>query len=150
MSESSTRISKFYNPTDSEHKLHKTRIENWLSIGFELEFPEPIVITTTPCSTYNMMGSLKVLYTHLQSLVLILETFTFTTLPLNFYYKTTTTTTTNCARALKIHSQHPSIKFQQKQTTVCLIICKHSKHTELCYHACCCVGLGGRNSRNKK
>ena len=38
VSESSTRISKFYNPTDSEHKLHKTRIENWLSIGFELEF----------------------------------------------------------------------------------------------------------------
>ena len=39
VSESSTRISKFYNPTDFEHKLHKTRIENWLSIGFELEFP---------------------------------------------------------------------------------------------------------------
>ena len=36
---SSTRISKFYNPTDSEQKLHKTRIENWLYIGFELEFP---------------------------------------------------------------------------------------------------------------
>ena len=34
--ESSTRISKFYDPTDSEHKFHKTRIENWLSIGFEL------------------------------------------------------------------------------------------------------------------
>ena len=31
------QISKFYNPTDSEHKLHKTRIENWVSIGFELE-----------------------------------------------------------------------------------------------------------------
>ena len=38
LSESSTTISKFYNPADSEHKLHKTRIENWLSIGFELEF----------------------------------------------------------------------------------------------------------------
>ena len=39
LSESATKISKFYNHTDSEHKLHKTRIENWLSIGFELEFP---------------------------------------------------------------------------------------------------------------
>ena len=37
--ESSTKILKFYDPTDSEHKLHKTRIENWLSIGFELEAP---------------------------------------------------------------------------------------------------------------
>ena len=79
-SESSTGISKFYNPTDSEHKLHKTRIENWLSIGFELEFPsgEPTVITTTPYSTYSMMRSLKVLYSHLQGLVLNLKTFTFT------------------------------------------------------------------------
>ena len=38
VSESSTRISKFYNPADSGHKLHKMKIENWLSIGFELEF----------------------------------------------------------------------------------------------------------------
>ena len=30
-------ISKIYNPTDSEHKFHETKIENWLSIGFELE-----------------------------------------------------------------------------------------------------------------
>ena len=36
--ESSTKISKFYNPTDSKHKLHKTRIENWHSLGFKLEF----------------------------------------------------------------------------------------------------------------
>ena len=34
VSEPSTRISKFYDPTDSEHKFHKARIENWLSIGF--------------------------------------------------------------------------------------------------------------------
>ena len=39
MSQSSTTISKFYNLTDSEHKFHKTRIENYLSIGFEPEFP---------------------------------------------------------------------------------------------------------------
>ena len=37
--ESSTRISKFYDPTDSEHKFHKTRVENWLSVGFELGSP---------------------------------------------------------------------------------------------------------------
>ena len=27
--ESSTKISKFHDPIDSEHKFHKTRIENW-------------------------------------------------------------------------------------------------------------------------
>ena len=26
---------KFYDPSDSEHKFHKTRIENWLSMGFD-------------------------------------------------------------------------------------------------------------------
>ena len=25
------------NQTNAEHKLHKTKIENWLSIGFEVE-----------------------------------------------------------------------------------------------------------------
>ena len=30
--ESSTRISKFYAPTDSEHEFNKTEIENWLTI----------------------------------------------------------------------------------------------------------------------
>ena len=39
VSESSTRISKFHDPTDSEHKFHRTRIENWLSIGFKLGSP---------------------------------------------------------------------------------------------------------------
>ena len=39
VSESSTRILKFYEPSDSEHKLHKTRIQNWLSTGFELGSP---------------------------------------------------------------------------------------------------------------
>ena len=34
VSESSTRISKFHDSTDSEHKFYKTRIKNWLSIGF--------------------------------------------------------------------------------------------------------------------
>ena len=34
--ESSARISKFYAPTDSEHKFNKTEIENWLPIGYNL------------------------------------------------------------------------------------------------------------------
>ena len=34
-----TWISKFYDPTDSEHKFHKIKIENWLSTGFEMEYP---------------------------------------------------------------------------------------------------------------
>ena len=78
MMESSTRISRFNNPTDSEHKLHKTRIENSLFIGLNWNSPdwEPTVITTTPCSTNDMMG-LKVLHTHLQSLATILESFHF-------------------------------------------------------------------------
>ena len=39
VSESSARICEFYDPTNSKHKIHKTRIENWLPIGFELGFP---------------------------------------------------------------------------------------------------------------
>ena len=36
VSESSTRISKFDGSIDSEHKFNKTKIENWLPIGFNL------------------------------------------------------------------------------------------------------------------
>ena len=39
VSESSTRISKFYEPVDSEHKFYKTRIENWLPVGHEMGSP---------------------------------------------------------------------------------------------------------------
>ena len=39
VSESSTKILKFHAPTDSEHKFHKTRIENWPPVEFKLEFP---------------------------------------------------------------------------------------------------------------
>ena len=39
VSESSTKISKFHAPTDSEHKFHKARIENWPPIAFKLGFP---------------------------------------------------------------------------------------------------------------
>ena len=31
-------ISNFYDFTDSEHKFQRTKIENWLSIGFGLEY----------------------------------------------------------------------------------------------------------------
>ena len=37
--ESFTRISKFYEPSDSEHKFYEMTIENWLSIDFELGSP---------------------------------------------------------------------------------------------------------------
>ena len=36
MSDSPTEISKFYAVTDFEHKFDKTRIEDWLPIGFNL------------------------------------------------------------------------------------------------------------------
>ena len=39
VSESSTKISKFHAPTDSEHKFHKARIESWPPIEFKLGFP---------------------------------------------------------------------------------------------------------------
>ena len=38
---------------------------------------ESTVITTVPCSAYSMMGSLKVFYTHLQSLGTIVRTLNF-------------------------------------------------------------------------
>ena len=37
--ESSTKISKFYAPTDSKQKFHKARIKNWPRIEFKLGFP---------------------------------------------------------------------------------------------------------------
>ena len=81
VSEASARISKFYDPTDSECKFHKTRTEYCLSIDCELGPPdwEPTVITNTPCSTYSVMGSLELLYlyTHLQSLGTIQQTLHF-------------------------------------------------------------------------
>ena len=64
-------VSIVYATTDSEHKFHKTGIENWLPIEFNLT-----LITTTLCSTTNG-ESLKVLYTHPLSLGITLETFQF-------------------------------------------------------------------------
>ena len=53
VSESQTRILKFYGPTGSEHKFHEIKIENWLPIRFNLglSFWEPTVIYTVQCST---------------------------------------------------------------------------------------------------
>ena len=39
MLESLTRITKFYDPSDSEHKFHKTMMGNLLSIDLELGSP---------------------------------------------------------------------------------------------------------------
>ena len=116
MSESSTRSSKFYDPSDCKYIFHKTRIKNWLIIGFGLGFPgwELTVITTTPCSTYTKMESLKLLYTHLQSLGTILETFHF---PLTVQVLSKSTP-----------SVQSSIRLQQNPTIICLTIYKHSKH----------------------
>ena len=65
VSDSSTRIFKIYAPTDSEHKLYRTGIKNWLPIRFNLGSSNHIslttsVITTTLC--WNAIGeSLQVL-----------------------------------------------------------------------------------------
>ena len=48
------------------------QVLNWDPLDWE-----PTGITTTPCSAYSMMGSLEVLYTHLQGLGTILETLDF-------------------------------------------------------------------------
>ena len=37
--ESSTKVSKFHPPTDSEPKFHKARIENWLPSELKLGLP---------------------------------------------------------------------------------------------------------------
>ena len=75
---SSTRIWKFYTPTNSELKFYKSRIENWLPIGFNLRsfWWEPTVKTSTLCSTANGL-SLKVLYTDSWSREITLKTFHF-------------------------------------------------------------------------
>ena len=49
-----------------ESKIGSPEVSKWNPRDWE-----PTAITTTPCSTYSavaMMGSLKVLYTHFQSL----------------------------------------------------------------------------------
>ena len=81
-------------------------------------------------------GSLKLSFTHLQSLGTILEAFHF-------------------PKTVKVLSKStPSvqicIKPQSRPNTIWLIIYKHSTHTKLCHLARCCVAFRERNSRNKK
>ena len=71
VSESLIESQHFMPLTNSEHKFHKTGIGIWLHIGFNLA-----LITTKLCSTTNG-ESLKVLYTHPESLGIILEIFHF-------------------------------------------------------------------------
>ena len=55
VSESSTRIWKFYAHNNSELKFHKLGIENWLPMGLNLGsfWWKPTVNTTTLCLTVN-------------------------------------------------------------------------------------------------
>ena len=87
--ESLTRISKFYGPSDSEHKSHTMTIKNWLSIDFELGTPW---LRTYSHNYYTMLWWVFNFYI---SILKVLKQFwrSFTSL--------------NCASALKIHTQHP-------------------------------------------
>ena len=125
-------------PTDSEHKLHKTRIENRLSIAFDLGSPWLGTYSHNhyTISTLQYDGSLKILYAHLQNLGTILETFHC---PLTVQ-----------VLSKSIPSDQSSIKFQQKPTTICLIIYKHPTHTKFHNSTRFFVDLRERNSRNKK
>ena len=110
------------------------QVSNWNSLDLE-----PTVITTIPCSTYSMMGVLKFYIPIFK--VLQQSQRPFTSLKL-----------CKCSQNPHPASQHQILI---KPTTIYLNICKHSKHTKLCYHARCCVrgrgrGLRGRNTRNKK
>ena len=91
VSESSTRISKFHDPTDSEHKFYKTKTKNWQSISFKLGTPdwESTVITTKLWSTYSLLGSQTFIYPSSKSRNFPGDL----SLPLN------------CASALKIYTQ---------------------------------------------
>ena len=112
-------------------KIGSPQVSNWNPPDWE-----STVITITPCSTESMMESLKLLYAHLQSLGTILET-------LHFPY-------TVQVLSKSIPNVHNSIKPQQKLTSICLIIYKHSTHTKLHQPAHYCLGLRRRNSNNKK
>ena len=120
VSESSARISKFYDPTDSEYKFYKMRIKSWLSIGLKLGFPW---LRTYCHNHYTMLNRLYTVWWG----------------ALNFYipiFKALEQSWRlfiflNCASALKIQ-----IKSQQKPT-ICLVICKHSTQTKLRHPAPC-------------
>ena len=71
VSESSTRITKFYVPTASELKFRNTGIKNWLLPGIEL------VSTTTILYSTAVNSNLNILYTDPLSLEITLQTFHF-------------------------------------------------------------------------
>ena len=72
MSESSTKISKFYAHSDSEHKFHKARIEIWLPIGFKLRYPWLVT-----CSYNHRLGICWVGVPRREPAVQLLKTFHF-------------------------------------------------------------------------
>ena len=111
VSESSTRISKFYDPTDTgNRKLAIHRV--WTGVPMN---GEPKVITTTSSSTYNK-DSLKLLYTHPQGLRITLKTFHF---PETMQVLSNPTPITQS-------SINPQCPIGQKPTIIGLIIHKHS------------------------
>ena len=64
--ESSARTSRFYPPTDSEHKLNKTEIENLLSIGYNLgttletfHLPETVQVLSSPTRKHYTHAKLR-------------------------------------------------------------------------------------------
>ena len=119
MSESSTRMSMFHDPTDSEQKFHKTRIENWLSIGFELGIPWLRIYSH---NHYTMHGLLLISW--MRSLKL-LSIYQYSkswknpgdiSLPLNW------------TSAFKIHTQCPELHQTptKPNRAICLIIYKRN------------------------
>ena len=100
-----TKILKFYVPTNSEHKLHKARIKNWLPIEFKLGF------------------SLLRICRHNHQLETLTGSPTTENPKLNCW---------NCASVTKSHSWylHP---IEQKLNTIGLIIYKYATNTKFCY-----------------
>ena len=117
MSEPSTRISMFHDPTDSEQKFHKTRIENWLSIGFEPGTPWLRIYSH---NHYIMHGLLLISWMRSLKLLSIYQ-----------YSKSwknpgDLSLPLNCTSAFKIHTQCPELHQTRTKPNhaICLIIYK--------------------------
>ena len=122
VSESSTRILKFYTPMI----LNTNVIKQELKIGYPYDSIwdcldwEPAIISTTLCSAAN--GE-SLIYPSIKSWSNTGDI----SLPLN------------SAIVLKSHTHHPEqhqFPIQQKPTTISLIIYKHSTHTKLHHFDC--------------
>ena len=96
---------KFHGPTNSEHKLHKARIKNWLPIEFKLGFP-----------------LLRICRHNHQ-----LETLTGSPTTGNPKFNCW-----NCASITKSHSWY-LYPIEQKLNTIRLIIYKYTTNTKFCY-----------------